>query len=126
MQTQQRSIGPVGHGSMPDQVPDWDLVPLAPNARGFVSRLPAVTEEELHSMQLQQRRDQRARTALIGELRILSPQATAEAGVETNLAAALNFLRAALRSAEEADYGDQFRGSLDEAIAQVEYSAGML
>lgn len=49
-----------------------------------------------------------------------------ERDAEQHLNRARASLRAAMSSAEAAGYGDQFRGSLDEAIKHVEYTQGML
>jgi hypothetical protein len=57
---------------------------------------------------------------------IAMPRKAAEQEVERRIRAALTELQAAARAAEAADYGDQFTGSVDEAIKQVEYSLGML
>jgi hypothetical protein len=100
-------------------------VHLAPR-RGFSPRLPAVSDEEIHALQLMHRSAQATRSALINDLRIMSPQSASEAAVESSLSAALCSLLAARRGAEDAGYGDQFRGALNEAIAQVECTRGML
>lgn len=115
MQTQER-ISQEGHGSMPAQVPAWDLVPLAPNARGFVSRLPAVTKEERDSITL----------TAASSPRIGTPAQLAEQEVDRRLCVALIELQNANRAAESAGYGDQFTGSVDEAIKQIKYTLGML
>lgn len=62
-----------------------------------------------------------ARTA-----KALTPQNYHETAVEHQLTVALNALRQAQTSAAKAGYGDQFIGSIDEGVKQVEYSKGML
>ncbi|MFS2050990.1 hypothetical protein ACEN8K_18960 [Variovorax sp. CT11-76] len=58
--------------------------------------------------------------------KLLSTAEYDEAAVEYQLTVALNALRQAQTSAAKAGYGDQFIGSIDEAVKQVEYTKGML
>lgn len=53
-------------------------------------------------------------------------QSMAEAAAKKHLVEAVVQLRQVLCAAEAADYGDQFTGSVDEAIKQIEYTLGML
>lgn len=53
-------------------------------------------------------------------------QSMAEAAARKHLLEAVVKLQLVLRAAEAADYGDQFTGSVDEAIAQINYTLGML
>lgn len=50
----------------------------------------------------------------------------AEAAAKKLLLEAVVKLQQVQRAAEAADYGDQFTGSVDEAIKQIEYTLGML
>lgn len=50
----------------------------------------------------------------------------AEAAAQKLLLDAVAKLHEVHRAAEAADYGDQFTGSVDEAIKQIEYTLGML
>lgn len=52
--------------------------------------------------------------------------AAQEQAIGKELQAALNALKAAQAGAKAVGYGDQFRGSLDDAIAQVNHTLGML
>ena len=57
----------------------------------------------------------------------LAPKVDRESeAVDLHLRDALYALRSALRNAEVVQFGDQFRGAVDEAIKQVEYTRGML
>lgn len=50
----------------------------------------------------------------------------AEMAAKKNLLEAVAKLQQVQRAAEAADYGDQFTSSVDEAIAQINYTLGML
>lgn len=50
----------------------------------------------------------------------------AEVAARKHLLEAVAKLQQVQRAAEAADYGDQFTGSVDEAIKQIEYTLGML
>lgn len=70
--------------------------------------------------------EQIERATLSRDIRILSLESASEAGVLRNLSAAMRYLVAAQCHAEASGYGDQFRGALNEAIAEVECVRGML
>lgn len=53
-------------------------------------------------------------------------RSVAEQAVERHLRAAIELLKAANAAGEVAGYGDQFTGSVDEAIQQANYSLRML
>jgi hypothetical protein len=95
---------------------DLDLVPLDQSHRGFDARIAPVTKEE---------RDSIALTAA-GSQRFGTPEKLAEQEAEHRLRVVLVELQNVNRAAETAGYGDQFMGSVDEAIKQVRYTLGML
>lgn len=77
--------------------------------------------------ELAQMRELRARkAAALTPREQYSLHSMAEAAAKKNMQEAVQKLHEGLRAAEAAGYGDQFTGSVDEAIAQINYTLGML